>query len=83
MSWDNPSDLEMGYETRIGRRVYKTADPPQCTGCENLTAENEADIASRTCLRCTRNNLSTVSHWMRTDNYSLAGPDEPDESEEA
>ena len=78
MSWDNPTDLELGYETRIGRRVYKTADPPECTGCENVNADNEADGNSGVCQHCTR-------FWPLTggtDNYSLAGPDEPDERSE-
>ena len=75
MSWDNPSDLEMGYETRIGRRVFKTADPPQCTGCEHVNADNEADDENDWCVFCTRNNPLTGIK----DNYSLSGPDEPDE----
>ena len=78
MSWDNPSDIEMGYETRIGKRVYKTADPPQCTGCEHVNEDNECDWRTAECEECTRR----IQKMGICDNYSLSGPDEPDERSE-
>lgn len=78
MSRDNPDDLEMGIERKINGSVYKTANPPQCTGCERLDASNEPDANSAACFTCTR-------LWPESgikDYYTEAVPDEPEESEE-
>ncbi|MCK9571592.1 hypothetical protein M0R72_21760 [Candidatus Pacearchaeota archaeon] len=78
MSRDNPDDIELGIETRIGNRVFKTADPPQCTGCEHVNAENRADADREPCISCSRIDYKT---WC-DDKYRQSGPDEPDERTE-
>ena len=78
MSWDNPSDYEMGLADAQGRMYPESR---QCHLCMHIGADGNPDDESAACLRCTRNeSRPNVGDCLTIkDRFELDGPDEPPE----
>jgi hypothetical protein len=78
MSWDNPTDYELGICDAQGR-VYP--ESRQCHLCTNIGMDGNPNNESAACQRCTRNDSRphVWDCWTIKDRFEIDGPDEPPE----
>ena len=81
MSWDNPTDFEMGLADRQGRMYPESR---QCHLCVHIGEDGNPNDESLACQICSRNDARPELNDGSTikDHYELGGPDEPDERSE-